>query len=277
MRISMLLPLLFVGFAVNGQDVHTSPAFYNHIYLRALPSNYDQTYQLMISLPETYNESDTTRYPVLYLLDTEWNFGFVYDIYRELNTNKIVPDMIIVGIGYGSSVLGRGNNRDRDMGPVTKQGSTNYSDLFRDFIETNLTTYIDTQYKTNTTRVVHGHSMGGLFLSYVLLTKPTIFTHYIISSPSLWWGSKDFILRLEKHYADRSNVLPCRVFLSMGENDGGQMVKPWKHFAAVLKDRNYNKLYLTTQLFTNEDHHTVMDIATEEGLRQLFGQNVQAK
>ena len=32
-----------------------------------------------------------------------------------------------------------------------------------------------------------GHSFGGLFGTYVLLTAPAAFRRYIIGSPSLWW------------------------------------------------------------------------------------------
>src|SRR4051812_41487660 len=90
---------------------------YNDIAVKSIAAPY-QSYQLMISVPRSYHVDKNVSYPVVYVLDTEFNFGMVEEVYRKLNEHNDVPEMIIVGIGYGSSVMGKGNNRDRDMGPA---------------------------------------------------------------------------------------------------------------------------------------------------------------
>ena len=41
--------------------------------------------------------------------------------------------------------------------------------------------------------LLFGHSFGGLFVLYTLLSKPQSFTHYVCASPSLWWGEGKFL------------------------------------------------------------------------------------
>ena len=35
--------------------------------------------------------------------------------------------------------------------------------------------------------ILFGHSLGGLFVAYALLTRPDAFATYLAISPSLWW------------------------------------------------------------------------------------------
>ena len=129
---------------------------------------------------------------------------------------------------------------------------------------------IDSAYRTNATRIIHGHSMGGLFLSYVLFTNPELFDGYIISSPSWWWGKKKYIFKKEAEYFKKINTLPANVFLSMGNLDGPPMTKPWLKFVDVINARQYSELQFTSSFIKGRDHLTVMDIAAEEGLRIIF-------
>jgi predicted alpha/beta superfamily hydrolase len=58
-----------------------------------------QQYELYISLPDGYLQSDST-YPVLYLSDANTYFGMVTDMTRNLQWGGEMPEAIIVGIGY---------------------------------------------------------------------------------------------------------------------------------------------------------------------------------
>lgn len=252
-------------FNLRGQTVES----YNEVKLIRLTSPINQNYQLMISTPESYSVPNSSqRYPVLYILDTEWNFGFIYDIYRSLKDQGLVPEMILVGIGYGSSVPD-GNKRDRDLGPSLKKGGLNYAEIFSKFISNQLIPMIDSTYRTNASRIIHGHSMGGLFLSYMLFTNPELFDGYIISSPSWWWGKKQYIFKTEAEYFKRSNKLKANVFLSVGNLDGPPMTKPWLKFVSVMNTRHYREFKFTSSFIKGRDHLTVMDIAAEEGLKTI--------
>jgi predicted alpha/beta superfamily hydrolase len=113
--------------------------------------------------------------------------------------------------------------------------------------------------------------MGGLFSSYILFTKPELFNYYLISSPSWWWGNKKFVFNIESNYAAHHKKLTARVYLSVGEDDGAAgMVKPWKKFVTVLRERKYQGLNFISQTYPGKDHLTVMDVAVYDGLKAVF-------
>src|SRR3954453_3084517 len=61
-------------------------------------------YQLSVALPDTYKTS-TQAYPVIYVLDGDYNFGVAAGLTRFSNVFRQVPELIIVGIGYDMETL----------------------------------------------------------------------------------------------------------------------------------------------------------------------------
>src|SRR5690349_20126718 len=59
-----------------------------------------QEYLLYVHLPPGYADA-TTTYPVLYLLDAQWDFPLVIGLVESLTDDGFVPPMIIVGITWG--------------------------------------------------------------------------------------------------------------------------------------------------------------------------------
>ncbi|MBS1737561.1 MAG: alpha/beta hydrolase [Bacteroidetes bacterium] len=147
---------------------------------------------LNIYLPEGYSSKDTTRYPVVYLLDGSADEDFIhitgiYQFYTFPWMNR-VPKSIIVGIATV--------DRRRDYTFPTSLESdkklyptTGHSAAFIDFIEKELQPYIQNKYKTSTSRTLIGQSLGGLLATQILIEKPYMFDKYIIVSPSLWWNN----------------------------------------------------------------------------------------
>ena len=71
-------------------------------------------------------------------------------------------------------------------------------------------------------REIHvvGSSMGGLFVSYVLLEKPDSFDQYIVASPALWWDDRLLVRTAAERPLLRGNA-PARVFLAVGALEEG--------------------------------------------------------
>lgn len=147
---------------------------------------------LNIYLPEGYNEKDTLKYPVVYLLDgsADEDFIQVVGLYQFNNFSWInrVPKSIIVGIANV--------DRKRDFTyPTTiaedqkRYKTAGHSDKFITFMEKELQPYIEKKYKTSSSKTIIGQSLGGLLATEVLLKKPALFNNYIIMSPSLWWDN----------------------------------------------------------------------------------------
>jgi uncharacterized protein len=147
---------------------------------------------LNIYLPEGYNPNDTTRYPVIYLLDGSADEDFIHIVglvqFNSFEWINQVPKSIVVGIAtvdrrrdftFPTTVT-----KDKNRFPTSGQ-----SEKFTSFIEKELQPFIDTKYKTNKDKTIIGQSLGGLFATEILFKKPTLFNKYIIISPSLWWDN----------------------------------------------------------------------------------------
>ncbi len=64
-------------------------------------------------LPQTYGGS-LVRYPVLYILDGNWNFHFVSGLVKQLTGSGDIPPMVVIGIYQV--------NRNRELTPAGPNG-----------------------------------------------------------------------------------------------------------------------------------------------------------
>lgn len=189
--------LSLVAGAAHGQahksiQVGTSKPFVLGVTEELQSAQLGERRSINIYLPDGYKQGDTTKYPVIYLLDGSADEDFIHIVgLVQFNTfpwiNR-VPPSIVVGIGTV--------DRKRDFSfPTTIEAdkkrypTTGHSDRFIAFIEKELQPYINEQYHTNTSRMIIGQSMGGLLATEILLKKPALFNKYVIVSPSIWWDN----------------------------------------------------------------------------------------
>src|SRR5207248_1763307 len=67
-----------------------------------------RSYDLYIHLPADYARNKEKKYPVLYVLDGQWDFQLLVSVYGGLFYDRWIPEMIIVGVTYsGSTPIGR--------------------------------------------------------------------------------------------------------------------------------------------------------------------------
>src|SRR5512135_2360883 len=80
--------------------------------LRVLPATpAGRHYQLSVGLPASYAKETARRYPVVYVTDGYWDFQKLDAIRGALVFDKVVPDFIIVGLGYAGENLDYGRLR----------------------------------------------------------------------------------------------------------------------------------------------------------------------
>ena len=147
---------------------------------------------LNIYLPEGYKADDSTKYPVIYLLDGSADEDFIHIAglvqFNSFEWVNQVPKSIVVGIATVD------RRRDftfptaieKDQKRFTTSG---HSDKFIAFIEKELQPFIDKKYKTTDSKTIIGQSLGGLLETEILLKKPSLFNKYVIVSPSIWWNN----------------------------------------------------------------------------------------
>jgi predicted alpha/beta superfamily hydrolase len=150
---------------------------------------------LKILLPETYKPGSTDTYEVIYVTDGEWGTDLFSYIYRFAQGEHYVPPVIIVGIP--NTYMNKANQRDRDFLPVhaAEPAISGGASNFLSFIKGELVPYIDHKYPTNGTNSIYGHSYGGLFVLYALLTEPQVFGSYYATDPPFRWND-DYLIKL---------------------------------------------------------------------------------
>ncbi|NUM79308.1 alpha/beta hydrolase [bacterium] len=234
----------------------------------------NDTFNVYVKLPTNYTSSNS-KYPVLYVLDGDIAYFVACGVTPHLLLGGHIPEIIIVGIGYGSLNAGPGgkNNRMRDYSPtqIPEDPRTGKANRFLSFLKKELIPFVDKNYKTDTTnRAIEGHSMGGLFATYALFSETRLFNKYIISSPTVSWDNKA-IFKDEETYSHHNAELKADVFISFG-SDEGEKFQPENvnEMISKIKSRNYSGLNLTTRIFDKGGHFTVPSEALNYGLVAVF-------
>lgn len=267
----MIVPLGFAG-GVASQEPPRRVEI-RDTEMRFLASKHvDQTYEIDVSLPKGYGQ-ETVRYPVLYVLDAEYNFGCVAYIVRRLIKNGDIPKILVVGIAYNTTEDDFYLKRERDATPPSEVHGlrSGGAENFIRFFETDLIPAIDQRYRTIPgDRTIVGHSIGGFFGSYVLFTHPDLFGKYLIVSPSLWY-SNEVIFQYAKKFAETHKPLKAALFLSVGKDESEQMTRTTEKMIRVLEDGKFEALRFASLMPEGEHHRSVFPYAFTRGLRWLFG------
>jgi predicted alpha/beta superfamily hydrolase len=256
----------------------------------------DESRELWIHIPESAKNSSSNKikYPVLYLLDGPSTFSSVTGIVEHLSRNFIVPEMIIVGI--------TNTNRTLDLTPpkvghgsiISKNGIQNPSgggNIFFDFIEKELTPYIEKNYPATKHRTFVGHSLGGLSVINALVNRQVLFNNYIAIDPSLWWDKRSFInvadsiLSVNK-FDNRALYLGVANTLEPGmepkldidkirnddipESPSTFHIKSILQFANSLEIKKDNNLLFEWKYYPKDNHGSIPLITEYDGLRFLF-------
>ena len=203
------------------------------------------TYDIAVGLPANYDPS-VEKYATIYVLDGEEDFDFVSNQCKEITDKNAFEQVLVVSIGYGK-------DRSIDYTPTEISSVTGGAPEFLNFIKTQLIPEIEAQFGVDTarsSRVILGHSYGGLFGANVFCVDNELFGNYILLSPSLWFD--DLIsLQLEKDYREHNKDRSQLVFMGIGAAENhGRMQAPFEAFYQTLRD-NYSAI----QLIKNREEH----------------------
>lgn len=241
-------------------------------------------YRLYIRTPPDY-ETSGKGYPVMVLLDADYSFSIAVNHVEHLADRGQAPDMIIVAIAYPDVYpdrRGYAMNRSRDYTPVFVenccygpefQQASGGGPAFRDFIADELFPWLDKTYRTNGDRIYVGHSFGGLFGAFTLLTRPEVFTRYILVSGSYWYGD-DYVIKLagEKGLPRLDETKLVYMGVGSWENQQGvhMMIDGQATFEAALKNAYGRKVVVKSRVFDDETHASIFPAVLSTGLRHLY-------
>ena len=233
---------------------------------------------LNIYLPEGYNDSDSTTYDVVYLLDGSADEDFIHvaGLFQFTNFPWIgrVPKSIIVGIANV--------DRKRDFSYPTKvetdkknYPTTGGSEKFIAFIEKELQPYIKKKYRTTSSKMIIGQSLGGLLATEILLKKPNLFSKYIIISPSIWWDNGS-LLNLQSDLLKETFTQKTDIYIGCGKEGLAPCETPhvMEVDANLLTEKIQNSksksVHVTFDYLPEEDHATIGHQAVFNALKILY-------
>jgi hypothetical protein len=246
--------------------------------VRILKSEYvGEEYKINIFFPKEYDK-ENKRYPVVYVLDAEYNFGCAAYIARRLIKNKDIPKAILVGIAYDTDYDDFYAKRFRDSTPESKIHGRNSGGVepFTQFMEKELIPFINQNYRTIPgDRTIAGHSITGFYGCYVLFRYPQLFNRYIIVSPSLWF-SDGVAFEYEKSFAAKNRDMNASVYLSVGADESRRMTEGTIHLNNVITKRNYAHLRFQFSLVEGENHRSIFPYAFSRGLRYVFSKSTES-
>lgn len=234
-----------------------------------------------VSLPPGYDASEDT-YPVVYVLDGDvhrWKAisGMIEGLSTDTLDNQII-EAIVVAIPN--------TDRDRDLTPTrlaqwTFEGkvlqtfeTSGGADNFQTFLSDELIPKIEAMYRCSGQRILIGESFGGLFASYSLLTKPSLFTDYLIIDPAALWDNNYLNRRLQRKAKPDIHPTP-NVYFAFANNahlkNIGVTNREWgERFASALQSDTTINYNVTQRYFEKETHNTVALSGWYHGLRLLL-------
>jgi hypothetical protein len=232
----------------------------------------NSTFVIKFYLPSSYADTQK-KYPVLVLTDAVWSMGIAQTTFDYMTIFRVIPEVIIVGIGYpSSSLLDWMRYRYRDMLPTHVEGynPSGSADKFMAFIKNELFPYIEKNYRIDTTdRCFWGHSFGGLLGSHILIEQPQLFNRYIIGSPSYWWDNNEIVKRLSSKSSLSADSVKT-VFTFIGGKEGEKMVNNWKEFNSILVTKINKNIKFQDQFFQDETHQSVVPASFSTAVKFVY-------
>lgn len=220
---------------------------------------------LNVYLPEGYDQADTARYPVIYLLDGSADEDFIHVAglvqFNSFPWINRVPKSIVVGIA----------NIDRKRDFTFPTASSEYKKIipssgrsaaFIRFISDELQPYMQRSYRTAKGKTIIGESLGGLLATEILLKKPDLFDQYIIISPSLWWDNGSLLDNADR-LLSATTGRTAKVYIAVGKEGltPGRQPRVMEVDANILADKlktkNSTKLHVHFDYLPEEDHATI--------------------
>lgn len=227
---------------------------------------------VFVSTPPSYR--DGQRYPVLYLTDAQWNFDHARSSVGLLARNRMIPEMIVVG------VVNQGRNVDRTRDLYSTQAdfqrngvtipfpNSGNGDRFLEFLQQELIPWVETNYRTTPLRVLAGQSAGGNFALHAMRTKPLLFQAIIAASPWLAWDDHREMRELERFLT--SGETPVRALFFSYADEGSVMQADIAALTAALRARNDPNLRWASSTYPEETHDSTVIKSYYDGLRMIF-------
>lgn len=222
----------------------------------SIPMGYrNEKKTIHIYVPPTYEKDSTTRYPVMYFMDGESSFNDLENMGPEWQIDEVIntaskngkPTAIVIGINDAE-------DRDAEYTAfINKDNPDAHGEKFATWVTTDLKNWVDQTYRTDpstTATTIGGISRSGMMAYYMLMAHPDIFGNAIIQSPSMWVDYD----RLMAMTLTKQELANKKIFVSVGEKEGGPMIPHAKAVYEKFKAAGIKKDALRFEIIPKEIH-----------------------
>lgn len=249
----ILLLCFYITSFVNGQELKTDNVVGTNYMFHSQVTGEQQ--QLQVYLPEGYDESGTTKYPVLYLLDGQnWFTSGVslLKVFTGAETGyKSIPDFIVVGISTNWE------KRRSFFAASNTQNAIN-------FIENEVIAFMDRNFRTSDERLLFGWQFAGGFVINTLAKKPKLFSGYIAATPVFF--DPDIMDTL---FSENEN-LNGFLYITGSKEEKSTWVKPTVAILAKKAPKTFNWTFKEISAFGAFGHRISPVEAISYGLREYY-------
>jgi len=238
-----------------------------------------RTYPVWVDVPASYAKNPA-NYPLLLVTDAPYAFPLIRSIRNRVGQQgQNIADFILVGLAYPLDEV-PSVSRSRDYTPSNVKarpakadenyGAPAYGNAaaFSGFIAQQVLPLIKQQYRIDPQRQIYlGHSYGGLFGAYLLLQRPELFSHYVLSSPSFWFDQQRLLNETPALLAALPKTVKASIYLYSGsfEQPGPttrhyvntDLVGDMHRFASIIQQAKQPNLQVQAKVLDDEDHLTV--------------------
>ena len=222
---------------------------------------------LNVYLPEGYHLDSAKTYPVIYLLDGSANEDFIHiaGLVQFLTMTEAMPKTIVVGIANVD------RKRDFTFPTSIEKDKIDYpttggSAKFINFLAQELQPFVEKSFKTNGSKTIIGQSLGGLLAAKILLKRASLFSNYIIVSPSLWWNNES-LLKGVVLAINAQKITNTKVYIVVGE-EGKVMKEDTKKLAETIPQSK--ELGVNFEFFEKENHLTILHNSIYQTLLKMY-------
>ncbi len=224
--------------------------------------------KVLVALPRDY-EKGTQKYPVIYVLDGEWNFPFVAEAVKVLADSERIPPSIVIGV----------TNSDRNRDFTTKL-TTNFekpdfmnkvggANNFLNYLEKELVPLVDKTFRTAPYRTLIGHSLGGIFAWHSLASRPQLFQSYLILDASVFWDN-GAVVKEVKEFFKQNPTAKSRVFWGRDRIPREVWFTQNTEFLAFWEKNPPKNVRFKFYEMEDETHSTLVFPGSYIGLRTLY-------
>jgi predicted alpha/beta superfamily hydrolase len=257
-----LLILLTVTILAGCKKEAVDPKLQDEFTISSLETG--RNYKISIHLPEQYYDSDE-KYSTLYVLDSKQDKDYVGKICNRVSKDVGTSNVIVVGIGYEDS-----NDRDVDYTPTLTSHGKGGSEQFMDFISHTLIPHIETTYRAEgerKSRIIIGHSFGGLLGAYAFVKHNHVFGNYLLLSPSLFYDHS-IILKFEQEVRTSIKDNSQLVFIGAGSTEKGLL--PANDLFYQRLTSHYRQTLTKFDIVPGKGHLTSKDVNIENAIDFYF-------